>query len=56
MKLFPRDENFDDTTENTAGSCLPTRTDMSWLGIFVSDRRQSIFCADLLLVKLSFNY
>ena len=53
MKLFARDENFDDTAENTTGMCLSTKTDTSCLRIFVTDKRQIIFYADLLLVKLS---
>ena len=56
MKLFARDENFDDTAKNTTGMCLSTKTDTSCLRKFVTDKRQNIFYADLLLVKLSFVY
>ena len=56
MKLFARDEKFDDTVKNTTGKCLSTKTDTSCLMVFVTDKRQIIFYAGLLLVKLSFLY
>ena len=58
MKLFARDEKFDDTAKNTTGKCFSTKTDTS-CSMIVTDKRQMILYADLHLVKpvkLSFLY